>query len=268
VVIELWNEIEKNLVAKKAELAEVTKEDYNKLVLLAADKNLPEVTRDTLNEIISIVGPLIAGADLEFSLDRTSGAEKSGSSYKVKSAGRQAAGSSAALASLAHELTHVTVDQTFSNTFMMSIANADEVHIQEEGVHRTSLTNKLKATLDSLNPYLKGQKMAEVKSKLSYMSDTSQLLKYVDRAEKFPVESGVSKERSAEISGHIKTGKGNVGNNMVEYDAVITQLLVLMHEWKVPVANKFYVVLREVGKDIHDYRIAVAKGDAQGGRNR
>ncbi|MFB8788168.1 MAG: DUF4157 domain-containing protein [Potamolinea sp.] len=265
---DLWQGIETDLNVNRAAYDGVTQNDYNKLLALAGDPNLPNVTRDTLNEIISIVGPLITGGQLDLMLNRTSGAWKDAGGYKVKGAARQGAGSSAALASLAHELTHITVDQTFNNTFMMSIAQADEVHIQQEGVHRTGLTNALKAARGSLLTLLNTQQMGEVNNKLDYMSDQNQLVQYVDRAKAYPVQSGVTTARSGQIEGYVAAGAGNVGNNMVEYDAVITQLLVLMYQWNIPTNNQFYTELRRVAQDAYDYRVAVGGGDPQGGRNR
>jgi len=268
-LVTLWSGIETDMKATPTAYDGVTTNDYQKLIRLAGDPKLPQVTRDILNGIIATVAPLITNQQLTLKLAATSVAKKIGvGQYEVRGAANQIAGSPAALASLGHELTHVLVNQTFNNNFMMSIDPTDEGHIQEEGVYRTGLCNALKAAKNSLTPHLKDTQMSEVNHKLNYMAEQSAFSRYVNDSIANPNITGVPVVRSQQILRYMVNSNSNVGNNMIEYDAVLTQLLVLMHQWDIPMNNEFYTELLRVAQDAHDYRQAVSGGDPQGGRNR
>lgn len=231
-----------------SQLVTLVESDVRALRAVQSGSDLPQVTHDTLAEILANI-PKTDFREGRPGTDKISAAPGA-SRYTVNHSLSQADGEAERLGSLAHELTHVAGSEAYDNTQIMLLVDSglsedQMVRIAERRIRTVAdLEQKLEQQSD-VNP----RQLALINSKLQYAKG-QKLLIYASSYEKSGKIDTATGARLKSLAARI--GEGN--SVLVEYDTVLTQLLVYMHQWKIPQSNPFYSEVREAAQQAGNER--------------
>jgi hypothetical protein len=251
-----------------AEKQQVVNADLTRLQDLVADPTLPGLTRQILTELLANAPDvrLQAGAP---GAKKKRPWEAQAENYTVEHNMEQGGGSTERLGSLAHELTHVAVGESYGNSsfFFMIGSDATGPEIVAKATGRRARIAELRTALAAQHR-LAADQVALVNSKLDYGAEDKlplYMARYGDAADQ-ALRDGNTPAHQQKAAWYRQQaakarfvcdalgGTGLTSSLLVEYDTVVNQMLVYMHQWRVPLANPFYAKLREVGQEVSDER--------------
>ncbi|MFG3360085.1 eCIS core domain-containing protein [Streptomyces griseofuscus] len=236
-----------------AEKSTLVGDDLDLLAGIQADPGAPQVTRDTLGDLLANRGIVNFTTGLPGTkLSEPGVAEK----YTLRHMMAQPEGATGRLGSLAHELTHVDAGESFDNTQILLLLRQNLADAEI-----TALAKERKARVDALRGLLAGDGTLTddqkdlFASKLRYATDPS---KGVGRyAANFKSKlDAATHQRLLEIEALSAPNS----STLVEYDTVVTQLLVYLHRWGVPQTDPLYTALTQLATELRNDRRAAAAG--------
>jgi hypothetical protein len=221
------------------------------------DPQAPQVTRDTLDDLLAHQQIVKFGTGSPGTrLSAPGSAEK----YSMTHAMNQPGGATERLGSLAHELTHVDAGESYANTAILLLMRPglSDPDIKSLVADRKARIGQLRALLGSspaLNP---GQKQL-VGGKLHYAEDPG---KGVGR---YAVQFHASRKIDDPTFHRLKQIEDLAkpdSSVLVEYDTVITQILVYLHQWQVDQQDPLYVAVMNLAGQLRRDRAAARSAGA------
>ncbi|WP_243877956.1 DUF4157 domain-containing protein [Streptomyces sp. SUK 48] len=235
------------------EKSTLVEDDLQLLTEIQTDAGAPQITRDTL-------GDLLANRDIVNFTTGMPGTKLSDpgvtEKYTLKHMMVQADGATERLGSLAHELTHVDAGESFGNTQILLLLrqNLADAEITALAARRKSRVDALRALLDSDGTLTDDQKNLFA-SKLRYATDPAKGVGRYAMLFKDKLDTA-TQQRLLEIE---KLSAPN-SSTLVEYDTVVTQLLVYLHRWGADPASPLYTAVTQLATELRADRRAAAAG--------
>lgn len=237
------------LRADQTAMNTVIQSELNKLQAMSTDVNTPALTRQILTEVLANAGKV----KVKEGLPQANFTDKTDTSqgYTVQHNLNAPLGSGERLGSLTHELTHVSVSETFKNT---ALYLAFERGASDDDI--VNLSNSRSKQLDDL------EKLMEADTTFT-ATQKSLLRNKIRYPSKDPAKSDITRYIKPNIIAathplaprirNLAATRG-VNNSLVEFDTVINQMMIYMHMWKIPQTNDFYTELQDVAQEAYDYR--------------
>ncbi len=236
-----------------AEKSTLVGDDLQLLDQIRTDPNAPQVTRDTLGDLLANRGIVNFTTGMPGTkLSEPGVAEK----YTLKHMMVQGDGATERLGSLAHELTHVDAGESFGNTQILLLLrqNLADAEITALATQRKGRVDTLQALLDSDGTLTEDQKNL-FRSKLTYATDPAKGVGRYAMLFKGKLDDATY-QRLMQIE---KLSAPN-SSTLVEYDTVVSQLLVYLHRWGVDPANPLYTAVTQLATELRNDRRAAAAG--------
>ncbi|MFE0422432.1 hypothetical protein, partial [Streptomyces sp. NPDC058953] len=255
-----------------------------KLFALRADTTLPEVTGDVIGELMNIERLVTVMQYGKGGMKLTSATDAAPAfTFNVDAQARS--GTSFLLGHIAHELTHVAAHQAFGSSPVMELAPTGTTveGIRQLAKERREVLADLKKDLDGSTEFggpgdvrrlLLDEKLGygKQKGKLGQYAQafwSAKTKKDAEAAEATAAgrspEPGprqlTEQERDRLLAWDKAADEGS--GTLVEYDTVLNQMLVYLHQWDISEDNPFYVRLKEAAEVAYDRREA-ARQDAAG----
>lgn len=215
--------------------------DVEELRRMAVDNSAPAETRAVLTEVLALRNSV----DLTIGLPGTKRIRTPGARpYAMTHALEQPGGKVERLGSLAHEMTHVAAGESFRNTDILLLCRSGLTREQMEEIarNRADDADNLKGLLDE--DMLNAEQRELITFKLAYLTKPGQFRKYVENfMERLNTEDATRARMLHDIA---KGPNAAQAASLVEYDTVLTQLLVYLHSWGVPADNAFHAEVRRL----------------------
>nr|WP_079176549.1 DUF4157 domain-containing protein [Streptomyces sp. MUSC 14] len=231
----------------------LVEDDLQLLHQMQSDAGAPQITR-------AVLGDLLAHKDIVrfttgmpgTSLSPAGTAEK----YTMRHALSQSAGATERLGSLAHELTHVDAGETYGNSEILLLLRRglSDDEIRNLARERTAEIGSLQALLQQSQALTVEQKDL-IAAKLQYAVEP---MKGVGRYAMLFKSSGKIDDATYERLMHIEQLTGPNSSVVVEYDTVVTQLLVYLHRWGVDQGEPLYAAVTDLATRLRADRSAAA----------
>jgi hypothetical protein len=228
---------------KKAFMAQ----DVHTLTNMANDASLPAVTRRMLQEIVANVGKV----------DLTTGpagagfvppGHPSGKTYFAMNNAKRTQGTPERLAALTHELTHISVSESYKNSKMMwsFMLGRPDTSVKRLSDRRVDQLDRLLGLVPAIPNLLDPQRNLL----------TSQLT-YAKRPNLQADQNALTDDEKAAYT-HLEQSGVN-WSALVEFDTNVNQCLLLVGQWGVPPAEPFYALLQQVAQEAYLQRQAARK---------
>ncbi|RPK90717.1 MULTISPECIES: hypothetical protein [Streptomyces] len=229
---------------------------------LREDAALPEETRAVIGELMAVVDLVtvkqypqggMPGMKLTTRAD-----EDPAFTFNVDTQAR--GGSSFMLGHVAHELTHVAAHQAFGSSPVMELVQSGATDAQV-----TALATERKNTLADLRQALDGDtefspfQQRMLVEKLGYGGQSGKLKNYADS---FASAGKITPEQQARLIAW-DVAAGTASGTLIEYDTVINQMLVYLHQWEIRRDHPFYVRLLAAARAAFDRRSQAREAAAQ-----
>ena len=240
----------------------IAQNDLQKLRDMLADVNLPQITRNVINEVLSNIVQVSLNGNVgtpstRIALPRDNIAEK----YYLNHCLNQNLGTTERLGSLVHELTHVESGETYGNTssFLLCDVFLTPEQLQQLGVKRIQELNDLRILCTDDVQFNDEQKRL-LHEKIGYGFEdklrdyANKFIEIGDRNPDDPIAVNIGHDGS--IMRRVAASAPGQSSVFIEYDSVINQMLIYMHKWNIPPANPFYDKLRLVAAGAYDSRDA------------
>ncbi|WP_411111459.1 hypothetical protein [Streptomyces sp. c-19] len=163
------------------------------------------------------------------------------------------------LGSLAHELTHVAAGDSYRNTDILLLCrgNLGKEEMRALAHERAAHAAELKGLLtdDMVTP----RQRQLIDNKIDYLTKPGQLGKYVGG---FKTQLLAENPEKAQALTELAKEEMHTSASLVEYDTVLTQLLVYLHAWQVPHAHPFHQRVRVLAEAQRNDRAEAARADA------
>jgi hypothetical protein len=163
-------------------------------------------------------------------------------------------GSAERLGSLTHELTHVSVSETFDNSalFLAFKTGASDQEIVQLSSKRTEQLKTLLALMERSRRFNDSQKSL-LRNKITYPygPEKGDIGRYLNS-----MKDKIPAPLRLRLQGLLPQG---INNSLIEFDTVINQMMIYMHLWEIPQDDAFYAKLTEIAQEAYDYR-AAARG--------
>ncbi|MDO0924666.1 DUF4157 domain-containing protein [Streptomyces sp. TG1A-8] len=229
----------------------LVEDDLQLLDAIRADTGAPQITRDVLGDLLAHRGIVKFTSGMPgTALSPAGTAEK----YTLKHALYQPGGATERLGSLAHELTHVDAGETYAHSEILLLLRRD----LSDGEVR-DLVKGRKAEVDRLKTLLKQSRALTteqeglVAAKLQYAVEPK---KGVGRyAMSFKAHDRIDDPTYQRLM-HIEQLSAPNSSVLVEYDTVITQLLVYLHQWGVDQQEPFHAAVMRLAARLRADRTA------------
>jgi hypothetical protein len=257
----------------------LAQDDLQRLRDMLVDPLLPQITRNVITEVLGNMGQvgLVGTQGGPGARLANPGDNLGGSKYRVAHGLDQEMGTTERLGSLVHELTHVAAGESYDNTssFLMFATTLNPGEIQALGAQRVLEVAELRNLCNSdgaLNDRQKGL----LHEKINYgYEDKLQLYaaRFQDAAIQFRKDAdrllladptsleGLRKRAKADtydldrqIMSTAALAAPRQSSVFIEYETVMNQMLIYMHQWGIPAHNPFYTKLRQVAQDAYDAR--------------
>ncbi len=224
--------------------------DIARLEAVMNDKKAPKILREILQELLANKDDIHfevgkAGASL------TNPASGNPEKYSVNSPLDLSGGVADRMGSLTHEMTHVSVSATFDNTpiILAFKKGMPEDEIIALGAKRTTNVEALKGLLDS-DATFDARQRSFLNIQLGYMKQ-SKMGTYV--ANFFAAGKLTLAEKN-----ELNALAAKIPNNslLIEYDTVINQFVMVLHQWGIPQSNAFYKKAIAVATEAKAGRVA------------
>ena len=218
-------------------------DDLNRLTAMSVNPGVPKVTRKALVEILANVpqadmgfGPAGAGFTNKAATDPK---------YFVMNNVKKQFGTGERLASLSHELTHVSVSESYDNTKMMWAFSSglSDPQITALSAKRVNQLNQLIPLIDGV-PALKDSQKSLLRTQLEYAK----------RPNLMADASSLSAPQLARYNALANNGVN--WSALVEFDTNVNQCLVLLAAWGVPPSQPFHTLLQQVAREAYKERKA------------
>ncbi|MFD3802128.1 DUF4157 domain-containing protein [Streptomyces sp. NPDC058611] len=234
--------------AADAALAGLLARDMDALLAMAVDPGVPGETRAVLTEVTDLRGHV----DLGVGMPGTVRDEATGR-YTMNHAVNQTEGRTERLGSLAHELTHVAAGESYHNTAILLLCDSglDKEQMRAIALERAGHARALKGLLT--DDMVTGRQRSLIENKLEYMTKNGQMGKYVAG---FKAKLNAEDETRTQMLEALAREESEASASLVEYDTVLTQLLVYLHSWRVPVDHPFYREVRRLAQAQREGRLA------------
>lgn len=235
------------------ETEKVLQNELDQLEEIMNDDDTPDITKRALREILGNLdevhmNAMLPGARFTNEKEKQDGVTEK---YVVNHNLNAPGGSAERLGSLAHELTHVSISEQFGNTALFF---AFDPGTSDDDV--MALVDKRHQDLDNLIAAMnsggfKKEQADLLRMKLDYprKGGSGGVLKYVSS---FFQSKKITQEEKEQAEALVARG---MDNTVIEFDTVINQMLIYMHQWKIPQDNPFYVLLQSVAQDAYDHRM-------------
>ena len=256
-------------------------DDLQRLQDMLNDQTLPLITRNVITELLGDIGQvgLVGtqggpGARLANATDNLGG-----SKYRVAHGLQQDMGTTERLGSLVHELTHVAAGESYDNTssFLMFATTLSLVQLQQLGARRVLEVQALE-DLCGIDGVLNNKQKGLLNEKINYGFEDKLPLyaaRFQDAA--IPLRKAANQLLAVDPNsaiGQTKLAKANRYDNdrqimmaaagaapgqssvFIEYETVMNQMLIYMHQWGILGNNPFYTKLSQVAQDAYDARDA------------
>lgn len=228
-----------------------------KAYLVRRDLARIEALRDTLTDgtLKRILTEVLTGTDQVNFEAGGAGAKlggPAGQAYTVKHGLTQPDGTVERTGSLVHELTHVATHRTYGNSAVMlmlplSMSEAEAIALAK---HRTARIGELEALLARESATIPESHTALIRNKLNYAKG-DKLSTYVANFRAKLTADG-DYERLSQLASRIPEGS----STLVEYDTVLNQLLVMMHEWGTGPESAFRNRVEALAQERYEHRQA------------
>ncbi|MFE2382134.1 eCIS core domain-containing protein [Streptomyces misionensis] len=235
----------------------LVEDDLDRLDAIRRDPGAPQVTRDLLGDLLAHRG--IVGFTTGMpgtSLSPEGSAEK----YSMRHAVYQGQGTTERLGSLAHELTHVDAGESYANTAILLLLRRglgdDEIRRLAE--ERNAEIDLLKNLLEQDGGTLTAAQSDLFRAKLDYASDPQ---KGVGRYAASFKSHGKIDEPTYQYLMRVELLTAKKSSVLVEYDTVITQLLVYLHRWGVAHDHPLYAEVARLAARLRSDRADAATAD-------
>lgn len=231
-----------------ATLTNMLNRDMNALVAMAQDGTLPKVTRDTLTEVTSQRGKVTLSQGMPGTKKEAPG------DYRMKHELNQSEGKIERLGSLAHELTHVAAGESYDNTSILllcqrGLSKQEMLKLAKERAgHARNLTSLL------TDDMVTSRQQDLIENKIAYTTRSGRMLSYIGSF-KAQLKSEVGEEQFKELE-EVAMEEMEDSATLVEYDTVLTQLLVYLHSWEVPENHPFYKEVRRLAQAQRNSRLS------------
>ncbi|MFH7339651.1 DUF4157 domain-containing protein [Streptomyces sp. KHY 26] len=238
--------------AQKSTLVE---DDLHLLAGIQADTEAPQATRDVL-------GDLLAHRDIVHFTTGMPGTSLSPAGtpekYTLKHMMSQPAGATERLGSLAHELTHVDAGESYDNTPVLLLLRQDlgDAEIRELARERSARVRSLEGLLER-SATLDAEQRALFAAKLRYATDPA---KGVGRYAAMFRTSGKIDEDTHRRLQEIENLSKPHSSVLVEYDTVVTQLLVYLHRWGIAQEDPLHAAVARLADELRTERRSAAAG--------
>ncbi|WP_169239620.1 eCIS core domain-containing protein [Candidatus Roseilinea sp. NK_OTU-006] len=239
-------------------MRELIAEDLSRVENIAADTATHPLLRNILNEVLANKDKIYfqetqgtaSGAVLAGQKERDRGITEK---YRLDMQMAQAEGSPERLSSLVHEMTHIAVQETFSNTaiHLAFKRTATDQEVLDLSRTRTEQCRALKRALEETRKQWSPGQYRVLQEKTDYPVNASGKNTLTSYAEAFKKKGELTQTEYDRIV--TLAGQG-ANNTLIEFDTVINQMMFLMTAWNVPQNNKFYAKLREVAQQAYDWR--------------
>ncbi|MEU1284126.1 DUF4157 domain-containing protein [Kitasatospora sp. NPDC005856] len=226
-----------------------------KAYLVRRDLARIEALRDTLTDgtLKRILTEVLTGTDQVNFEAGGAGAKlggPTGQAYTVKHGLTQPDGTVERTGSLVHELTHVATHRTYGNSAVMlmlplSMSEAEAIALAK---HRTARIGELEALLARESATIPESHTALIRNKLNYAKG-DKLSTYVANFRAKLTADG-DYERLSQLASRIPEGS----STLVEYDTVLNQLLVMMHEWGMGPESAFRNRVEALAQERYEHR--------------
>ncbi|MEU3598523.1 hypothetical protein ABZ714_07285 [Streptomyces sp. NPDC006798] len=252
----------------------ITDELVQELFSLGEDSSLPDVTRSVIEELKEVKRLVTVMQYGKGGMKLTSPTDAPPAfTFNVDTQARS--GTSFLLGHIAHELTHVAAFQTFGSSPVMELAPSGTTtdDIQRLAGERSAALGRLRTELDRSDVFggprdvrrlLLEEKLVygRQKGKLEQYANTfwDAKLKWEEEAAR-PGAAVPAEPPARQLTAHEKArllawdkAAGDASGTLVEYDTVLNQMLVYMHQWGIPADNPFYALLREEAETAYTRR--------------
>ena len=240
--------------------------DFQSLRAVEHDASAPPIIKQIIRETTATVNmsqvtwalPLM-GPSCTYSKIKT---KVGPSKYVLAHAMTQINGKSIRLGSMLHELTHLSIAESFDNTVIMlacprGCTDQDWINLctkRHAGI--LSLQRKIKASTLSDWQIQELMEKSEYAIGGKFKSYLTILLNWKNRTIIDPsgnkVPAGKSKDKYDRLLALFNAG--SIKSELVEYDTVINQMLVWCFLWHVPQTDSVFVELARQAKEAYDYR--------------
>jgi len=234
-----------------AEMRALVEDDLRALDDIVADANAPQITRDILREVLAHrdmvkFNPGTPGT----TLSPAGTAEK----YTMRHMLHQTSGATERIGSLAHELTHVDSGETYANTEILLLMrrNLGDGEIRQ-------LVGQRRADIDRLNTLLaQSQSLTDRQRELfdAKVKYAVEPMKGVGRYAALFKSSGKIDDPTFQRLTHIEQLSAPNSSLLVEYDPVVTQLLVYLQRWGVGQQDPLHAEVMRIAGRLRNDRMA------------
>ena len=234
-----------------AQVRTVVEDDLRLLDDIAADANAPQITRDILRDVLAHRDMVKFGHGTPgTSLSPAGTAEK----YTMKHMLHQTAGATERIGSLAHELTHVDSGETYANSEILLLMrrNLGDGEVRQ-------LVGQRRADIDRLNTLLaQSQSLTDQQRELfdAKVKYAAEPMKGVGRYAALFKSSGKIDDPTFQRLMHIEQLSAPASSLLVEYDPVITQLLVYLQRWGVGQQDPLHAEVMRIAERLRNDRNA------------
>jgi hypothetical protein len=213
---------------------------------MASEPDLPQETRAALQEI------LVFADRIEFAKTKAKSGMRANPPYGTGASGDRSytfevdaqarGGTSFLLGHMAHEFTHVAAHQAYDATDAMLLLPIDtpDQKVAEIARQRTDTLANLMRALQNEERLFTESQYSLLKEKVDYGSQTEKVLNYARNLHGNGRLTDAEFEKLKRWDALAAGGSGT----LVEYDTVLNQMLVYLHQWKTPEDSVFYRQLR------------------------
>lgn len=237
--------------------------EINKLRAIADDPKAPAITRSVIRENLAHIENTHLQVGLPGGRMAKPNETPHDEKYVVNHKMTQPGGTTERLGSLMHELTHVTAGETFHSLPLLLLVKqpqrrADFPGATQEAVsllqHRTKVVTELNRLTES-DESLNETQRALVKAKLSYAGG-NKLGAYMTTFKSQLPPLVYEWLNGMMMKPEILMNSGT----LVEYDSVMNQILMYLHQWQVPQESPLYSKVIEAAQEAQDRRTGELAG--------
>ncbi|MGQ7885935.1 hypothetical protein [Paenibacillus sp. WC2504] len=249
----MFDKIIVELRATPGAIEEILQHEADQLKAIADDSDTPNITKQVLAEVLGNKGEikmnaLNPGARFTNDKEKKQGVQEK---YVVNHGLNAPGGSAERLGSLTHEFTHVSISEKFDNTplFFAFDPSTSEDEVMQLVNKRHQHLDTLISTLDSGE--FSQEQLSLLNMKLEYprKGGPGGVQRYITN---FFQSNKITAQEKQKAESLVNKG---MDNTVIEFDTVINQMLIYMHQWKIALENPFYKLLRAVAEDAYNHRM-------------
>lgn len=232
-----------------SKIQEVIEGEVEKLEAIRDANNTPELIRNIISEVLSNVSDVNFRSGLP-GVRKARADDQIPESYILTHSLRAPGGEAERLGSLLHELTHVSIGETFDNTALLLafVKGATDDEILELSKKRTTQLMELERLIDT--KIFTESQVSLLKNKVKYPIDEIQ-----GNAKRY-IGSHQGEIEPTVYTRLVSLAERGMNNSVVEYDTVINQMLLYMYLWKIDPETPFYKMVATLAQEAYDRRLS------------